>query len=218
MLCSNCSAVDVRPIVAIDIDGTLADYHGWFVQFARRYLHQEMEQLDKYDGTYPFREWFCQQFGVTETVWHDVKLAYRQGAQKRMQPAFPGAGFFVDSLHAFDVEVWLTTTRPYLRLDNIDPDTRDWLAFHNIKYHGLIYDDDKYQILYNNVDKQRVIAILEDTAEQYEAAMALFGHTVPILMRNSWNSGVRAVIEATTLSSALNLIGTRARGWRNGYE
>lgn len=217
-LCTKCSSEEVRPLVAIDIDGTLADYHGWFVKFARRYLHQEWQQLGDYLGCEPFREWFCREFKVEEKVWRDIKLAYRQGAQKRMQPSMPGAYSLVDTIRYEGAEVWLTTTRPYLRLDNIDPDTRDWLDSMSIQYDGLIYDDDKYHILYDNIDRQRVVAVLDDIWEQYDEAKVLFGFNVPILMRNGWNRGVNRPNVAESCGEAVKMITSRVRGWKGLYQ
>jgi hypothetical protein len=37
VLCTRCSSV-VKPLVAVDIDGTLGDYHTHFLNFAREYL------------------------------------------------------------------------------------------------------------------------------------------------------------------------------------
>src|SRR5262245_23435105 len=143
MLCSRCHE-PVMPIVSLDIDGTMGDYHHHFVRFALLYMGMKPDMtdhyVDKYVGTVPMRMWFCATFGVSEDVWRDIKLAYRQGAQKRSMPVSPWASPITKRLKERHVEIWVTTTRPYLRLDGVDPDTRFWLKHNNILYDHLLYD------------------------------------------------------------------------------
>jgi hypothetical protein len=211
--CSDCGK-DIRPVVAVDIDGTLADYHGHFIKFARNYLQRFPMGLREYDGTEKFRDWFCREYQARLDQWYDIKLAYRQGGMKRSQPVIGEAVRFVRNLRAYGAEVWLTTTRPYLRLDNIDPDTRFWLQSNGIQYDGLLYDEDKYVRLFANVgDLTRVVAIVDDLAEQYDAAEAIFGKEVPILRKTQYNRNVHRRNEVDHLNTALAIIEPRVRTW-----
>lgn len=218
MRCSNCSE-EVEPILALDIDGTLADYHYHFAKFAEAYVGlRESRLLPKdYTGTYPFREFVCMKLGITESTWRDIKLAYRQGAQKRSQPIRAGARAILRTAHKLDIEVWLCTTRPYQRLDNIDPDTRFWLEHNELNgYRGLLYDDDKYAQLAERVDRERVIMVIDDLYEMYDLAVEEFGTNVPVLIRNGWNRDVdRPAI--SSLYSATEILTERAEVWRARY-
>lgn len=188
MLCSRCSA-RVKPIVAFDIDGTLGDYHGHIADFASDYLGREIPRSD-YDGSMPHREWFQKQ-GVPPAQFREIKLAYRQGGLKRSMPHWSDRIDVVRKIKAeLHVELWLTTTRPYMRMDNIDPDTRFWLGRWDVPYDFLLYDETKYQELAQRVDRSRVLAIVDDVDEMYDDAEAMFGRKVPILMRCNYNRGV----------------------------
>lgn len=212
--CSHCSR-KVRPVVAVDIDGTLGDYHGHFLAFAEAYLGVEAVDLGSYDGTISFRHWFLNTFALeNDRAWYDIKLAYRQGGMKRSMPIMKDATDFMQWLHRAGVEVWITTTRPFLRLDGIDPDTRHWLERNSIPYTGLLYDEDKYIRLGDNVEKDRVVAILDDLGEQYDAAEGVFGGSVPILRRNAYNVGVKREIIASNLEVARQLIAARLTEWK----
>lgn len=167
MRCSACSA-PVKPIVSLDIDGTLGDYHGHFQSFAQNYLGRPVRQ-DRYDYTCPYPEWL----GLDKTTYREVKLAYRQGGLKRSMPAFTGASWLTQGLSARGAEVWIATTRPYLRLDNIDPDTRHWLERNEIHYDAMIYGEEKYQKLIEQVDSDRIVGVVDDLPEQLEHAIAL---------------------------------------------
>lgn len=188
MLCSKCGTT-IRPVVAVDIDGTLGDYHGHFFRFAKGYLGRDVPDIAAYHGQCEFKEWFCAVFSCDIRTFRDCKLAYRQGGLKRNMPKFPGASAFIRALRR-DAEVWLTTTRPYLRLDNVDPDTREWLDRSRIHYDGLLYDEDKYTVLAERVDPARVVAVVDDLPEQYDAAAVVFGDHVPLMIERDHNKEV----------------------------
>ena len=167
MRCSSCSR-PVRPVVALDIDGTLGDYHGHFKWFAERYLGRPMPAED-YDYTAPFGEWL----GLDKRTYREIKLAYRQGGMKRWMPAYAGVDDLSHRARAAGCEVWIATTRPYMRLDNIDPDTRHWLERNGMRYDAITYGEDKYHDMIEKVESERIIAVIDDLPEQIERALEL---------------------------------------------
>ena len=220
MRCSNCSIV-LTPIVAIDIDGTLGNYHAHLARFAEAYMGMnpgESARYQKYHGAEKFSEWFCREWQVDITTFRQIKLAYRQGAQKRSMPPYTGCTLLVSALRSAGAEVWLTTTRPYLRLDNVDPDTRFWLAKHAIEYDGILYDEDKYKILAERVAPERVVAVLDDLPEQYDAAVDVFGKGVPILRHTIYNRDVRRATSITGLDEACQVIRPRIDEWKEQHQ
>lgn len=198
MLCSNCSA-RVDPVIALDIDGTLGDYHSHFLRFASLYLGGTEDghlmnllkgSVNTYGGVESFREYCSRAFGITTEQYRAIKLAYRQGAMKRSMPLLPDAVNVYWSLEQIS-EVWLTTTRPYLSLDTVMTDTLFWLDINGIgNFAGLLFDDDKYRKLYELVDPERVVAVLDDNWEMYDSAADIFGDEVPILISGKFNSDV----------------------------
>lgn len=158
-----------KPIVAVDIDGTLADYHRYFLSFAEGYLGRTMPDPEEMNPGLPLHEFM----GLDKEEYRKVKLAYRQGGLKRTMPAFPGAARLTHQIEMAGAEVWICTTRPYLRLDNIDPDTREWLERNGIKYTCLTFGEDKYEALVDYVGKERIVAVIEDLPEQVDRAKAL---------------------------------------------
>jgi hypothetical protein len=233
MRCSKCSH-EVKPVVAVDIDGTLGDFHTHFIEFALTYLGlsdetswsmfeiqawgdpQSIKRREEplYDGRRPFKEWGCEAWGIDVRTWHDIKLAYRQGAQKRSMPVYDGATELCKQIREYGAELWVTTTRPYLRMDNIDPDTRAWLERYNIEYDGLLYDELKYSRLASLVDRERVVAVLDDLPEQFEAASEHFGWRIPILRRTPYNRGIASEQKATNLWDAMRIINGRIEEWK----
>ncbi len=180
MICSDCSK-KVRPIVALDIDGTMGMYHEHFLAMATEYIGLQVEWDSTVDGD------FSDALGIDKATYRQIKLAYRQGGFKRWMPARRGIPQMTQMLLDQDVEKWITTTRPYLRLDQTDPDTRFWLEQQSISYDALLYDEDKYQVLAERVDKSRVVAILDDLPEQVIAAAESFNSDVPLMILTPWN-------------------------------
>jgi hypothetical protein len=170
-----------KPVVGLDIDGTLGDYHGHFLRFAAEWLGRTEESCGECGGPWP---WFgltedthglplYKVMGVTKAKYRECKLAYRQGGLKRSMPAYAHVREMSAQLHSEGVEVWITTTRPYLRLDNIDPDTREWLGRNRITYDFVIYGRDKWKQLIANVGKENIIIVADDLPEEYDKAKAL---------------------------------------------
>lgn len=185
MLCTSCSS-PVTPIVSFDIDGTMGRYHEHLCHFAATYLGYATWDVD-YDGQEPFRDWFCDEFKVDLRTFRDIKLAYRQGGMKRSMPVRDWARVACNLARDWNAEVWVTTTRPYMRLDNVDPDTRFWLKRHGIKYDHLIYGEHKYEDLRHQVDPSRVAFVLDDLAEQISQATRLFDQGACWMYRTPWN-------------------------------
>lgn len=214
MLCSQCSA-HVRPVVAIDIDGTLGDYHGHFCDFAEGWLGA-VRLGPEYDGSERYRDWFMREYNVDYTTFQSIKLAYRQGGLKRTMPVHPHAAGVLASLYE-RAEVWVTTTRPHDRYDRIDPDTVEWLARNELPYDALLFDERKVHQLYTNVDPARVVAVLDDEVE----VLGLVGHGLPILLRTQYNENAPwADAQAASLPGALFIINQLLEEWmgQHGQE
>lgn len=167
--CSSCSQT-VRPVVAVDVDGTLAEYHRPLTNFAARYFNLVLP-LGEWDGQGEMEDWL----GITKDQWRDLKFAYRSGGFKRFAPMYPGADAFTNYVRKAGCELWITTTRPWLRLDSIDPDTRWWLETHEIGYDHLLYDEHKYRVLSELVYPERVIMVVDDLEDMLVEAVAAFG-------------------------------------------
>lgn len=184
MRCSDCSEC-IYPVVALDIDGTLGQYHEHFKTFMALYLDTPMP-ANPWGGIGDFEDYL----GVTKAVYREAKLAYRQGGWKRWMPIYPGAVELINRLHDLDVEVWLVTTRPWMRLDNIDPDTREWCRRNGIEFDGMLFGQNKYEQLVTRIDCNRIVAVLEDENTQVMQAQ-YWG--LPVLQRvNGYNNDALA--------------------------
>lgn len=214
---------DGKPVVALDIDGTLGDYHSNFLTFADLYFgttgFQVMLGID--NPGLPLWEWM----GISQRDYRDAKLAYRQGGWKRWMPCYPGAADFTDFIRKQGAEVWLCTTRPYLRLDNVDPDTREWLRRNAIQYDALLFDPahEEDGSKYHELGRQaghRVASIVDDMPEMIRAAQNAFHGSVnrkwlvPILRDQPYNRHFQWDRRAFDLRDVADMVLTDIGIWR----
>lgn len=160
------------PVVALDIDGTLGDYHTHFLRFAAEWVGKKMP------GAMTVNEGpLWEHMGIDLATYRECKLAFRQGGLKRSMPCYDYAPELTRVIQAFGAEVWLCTTRPYLRLDNIDPDIREWLRRNDIVYDAVLFDrigekGSKYDELKRQAG-DRVLAVFDDLPEMVDRARDL---------------------------------------------
>lgn len=160
----------LAPVVALDIDGTLGDYYNHFKWFAELYLQRSLE-LD-WTGTTEFSE----ALGLDKEEYRDIKLAYRQGGMKRSIPVLDGdeGRRLIQAIRErLGVQAWICTTRPWQRLDNIDPDTQFWIQRNFGRVDGVIYGEDKYEDLIDIVGRERVLGVVDDLPENIRRAGSL---------------------------------------------
>lgn len=171
------------PVVALDIDGTLGDYHAHFLDFAEKWIGRPMPDAHEINPGLPLYRFM----GVSKATYREAKLAYRQGGWKRWMPVYPGAAELTRLIQTAGAEVWICTTRPYLRLDNIDPDTREWLKRNRIRYNAVLFGDDKYRELKRQAG-DRVCAIADDLPDLLQSA-SRFGFRKLYLRDQPYNTG-----------------------------
>lgn len=180
-----------KPIVALDIDGTLGDYHGHFLRFAEQWTGKAMPKAKDNPGLplYKFMH-------VTKPTYRACKLAYRQGGMKRSMPVYSGAAELTRYVRAKGAEVWICTTRPYLRLDNIDPDTRHWLRRNRIQYDGVLFGEKKYRDL-AEIAGERVLMVVDDLPEMVEAARKYLPSAATLMRDQPYNRHYHEVFRVT---------------------
>jgi FMN phosphatase YigB (HAD superfamily) len=209
MKCTQCNT-KIRPVVSLDVDGTLGDYHDFFGRFALRYWNRKLRGAP-WRGDGEFEDYL----GLTKAEYREAKMAYRQGGMKRIQPVYLNA-IRIAQAASVGAEVWITTTRPWKRLDNIDPDTQWWLQQNGIYYDHLLYDADKYHVLAERVTPERVAFVLEDLPEQFVVANDLFGAAAHLIERyhnSHWRQGIASPQWCRTMGVAVYRMQRAVSDW-----
>jgi hypothetical protein len=209
-----------KPVVSLDIDGTLGDYHQNFLRFAGLYFGAEFMNFNWDPSVVNPGLPLWQHLGLAQRDYRDAKLAYRQGGWKRWMPVYENAAELTVSIRAAGAEVWLCTTRPYLRLDNVDPDTREWLRRNRIEYDALLFDpvvqdESKYHELYRQAGT-RIASVVDDLPEMIEAAdyLRIPKESLPILRDQPYNRHVTFARRAMDLSQVWDYIQEDLQRWR----
>jgi hypothetical protein len=156
-----------RPVFGIDIDGTLGRYHEHFIRFAEGWLGKSLPPAENYAGGS-----FAGYLGISKTTYRQVKLAYRRGGMKRSMPTYPMASELTRGLRKRGAVVIICTTRPYLQLDNVEPDTTEWLRRNRIQHDAVLSGENKYRDLKRQFGKDRIVAVIEDLPEMARQASA----------------------------------------------
>jgi hypothetical protein len=157
----------LAPVVALDIDGTAGEHHAHFIWFAQLWLGRPLPSATQYTGGVPFHKYL----GISRATYNQIKLAYRQGGLKRCMPVYDGIGEFSRHVRKSGCQLWITTTRPYLSLNGIEPDTRHWLKKRaHIQHDEVLFGRHKYRDLAKAVGAERVVMVYDDLPEMIEQA------------------------------------------------
>lgn len=175
-----------KPVVGIDIDGTLGDYHRHFLQCAEMFLQRPMPKPEEINPGKPLH----QHMGVPKSKYREIKMAYRQGRWKRSMPVFDGARSLTVALRNHGAVVAICTTRPFNQLGEVDADTRWWLRHHGIQHDMLIWGPHKYRDLKKLYGKDNIVAVVDDEFDQLRRCQDL---DLPFYLRDQPYNQTRSV-------------------------
>lgn len=201
----------VKPVFGIDVDGTLAEYHIHFLGFAEQWLGRPLNTRP-YMGDVPLYTFM----GVSKQTYRRIKLAYRQSGLKRAMPALPGAAELTRNLRRSGAQVWICTTRPYLRVPGVEEDTRVWLRRNGIQYDELLMGEHKYRDLVAHQPRgaDDVVAVLDDLPELIQRASDV--GLLPVLLRRPHNGGCAWKPRARGLIEAQQILLECLNAWKHG--
>lgn len=158
-------------VVAIDIDGVLADYPKSFCSFMAKEMpdsafidwdYLTLENLDLY-------EQYGEAIGVGRML--ELKDKYRESGEKRNIPVIPGAQMFLRVLRVSGLYVILLTARPMARYKRMFGDTIVWLDKNGLEYDSLLADEHKNIRVYNQFPNLRFM--VEDSLQAAKSVASL---------------------------------------------
>lgn len=171
----------LRPIIGLDIDGTIGVYHDHFERFFREWSGKATP------GTgYKGGESFASYLGTSKATYRQAKLAYRLGGWKRSMPVYEGAQYMVRTWRSMGAEVAICTTRPFLSLEAVEKDTHHFLRRNGIQHDYVIHGERKYLDL-ARFGADRIAFVVDDLPEMVGQARSA---GLPALLRSQpYNDG-----------------------------
>lgn len=180
-------------IVAVDIDGVLADYPLSFVRFINKEMgtRYDVKDVCTYD--------IYSDLGISKQTGLVLKDKYRQFGMKRYIPVIEGAKEFLESLKGAGYTVVLLTSRPYKEYYRIYADTMEWLKRNGLPYDYLIFNEKKEEYLLELVDNQN-IAFFVDDVEAYSNKVSDLGIKAYLVTR-PYNKGRETSANVTRINN-----------------
>jgi len=130
--------VNHEKLVALDIDGVLADYPKSFQNFIKDEtgVWVDIKSYDLYG-----------EYGAVlgQDKVRELKHQYRESGQKQNIPLCPGANDLCDRIHQAGYNIVFLTSRPVKQYGRIFADTMTWLEKNGLKQPGdaIIFDEEK---------------------------------------------------------------------------
>ena len=160
-------------VIAIDIDGVLADYPDYFIEW------YNLDHGTRYEDLHNMRR----NIGVDK--YEDAKDEYRQSGVKRWMWPMPDASSFTKKIKELGLDIVLLSSRPYKTYSRIFADTLYWLNNNDIKYDTILWDEEKDLKLVKMIPKVKVV--IEDDIKYADDISQL---DVPVILLNStYNTG-----------------------------
>lgn len=131
-------------------------------------------------------------------------------------PVYNGANALCRQIRAAGGELWICTTRPYLKLDSQSPNTQHWLRRNKIQYDHMLSGPNKYRDLVKSVGIERIVTVLDDLPEMYDQATSL--GIMPWLRDQPYNRHRSDAYRVLDLKAALATILTQLVLWRKEHE
>lgn len=169
------------PVVAVDIDGVLADYPACFCEWV---VQNVPEFSVEARGDIPFLSTLRRELGPRRYL--ELKDAYRESGAKRSLRVREGAKALLDGLRSNGLPVVLLSKRPYWRFYRIYADTLEWLDANGLFADAVLFHPEKHRAVLESFPK--LLAMIEDDPEVAEEVRAA-GYDV-ILVRSELNEGI----------------------------
>lgn len=118
-------------VVAIDLDGVLCEYPGYWLKYLNSQLSTDYRTLED-----------AKRFTDILT-YEKIKSQYRQSGEEMNVPAIEGAKEFLEALKSNGYMIVILTSRPYKRYYRLFADTITWLKNNQMPYDSILFDEQK---------------------------------------------------------------------------
>lgn len=139
--------------LGFDIDDTIADGVGFFVPQLNKHFNRDVK-LEEIDGR------FCDVYGIEQPLIDEFFKSFGNDIFKNLKP-FPRVVECINKWYDEGHEIIIITARPIVAKEV----TEEWLQKQGVKYHQIIFDEEKSQI----AKELGIIAFVDDYPKVAEA-------------------------------------------------
>ncbi len=164
-----------KKIVIFDIDGVIANYPGYYIDFINK------ERNTQYKDMFDIKN------NVSKKERIELKDKYRNTGIKRELPIIQDSVDFINSIDQSKYYIVLLSSRPYSKYLRIYADTLEWLKKNNINYDYIFWDEKKDRKILENFDPNQVEFMIEDNL-YFSNKVSQIGIKV-YLLDNIYNKG-----------------------------
>ena len=141
-------------VIIVDIDGVITDYPNGFTNI----YWGNVNSLKSKD--------IQKELGITSIEYREIKEEWRKnGGYGELPPNNAGIEI-VRKLKRKGFQIVFVTNRPVHKYKRIYADTIQWLDNYGIEYDALIFKDDEKIDALKQIDKNNIIAVIEDNPDR----------------------------------------------------
>jgi len=169
-------------LLAIDIDGVLADYVNGYCA----YLYDQglIELFPNNQFSYNIAE----AYDIPKDIEEEAKRKFQELGGFRRLPVYAGAKETLEWARDLGYKIALVSARPYLEMRRIYFDTIYWLNSNHIPYDAIFWGKDKADIVFSELYPIKPTWFIEDRDKH---AIELANEGIPVLLLDKpYNQGV----------------------------
>jgi len=139
-------------VCAVDIDGVLADYPAYWVDYVEKATGRV------FDGETAWDRKACMEVEISPVMLSHLKDQYRRSGEERNVPLIDDyVPSFMRALKGAGYDVVAISARPAKRYHNLPGDTLYWMTHHGMNVDALFFDDEKHVTITKYVPKLKFI-------------------------------------------------------------
>ncbi len=172
-------------ILAVDIDGVLADWFGGLLLYAEHHYERGFHQ--KYLDNHHISA--VKTYRLTKADEEELKTGFIESGGYRTLTSLGGQPTLLAAQRA-GYKVILLTSRPERRHRRVHGDTIDWLHTIGCPYDLIFFGSNKTDVISEDIEPGRITYLIEDRLDNAIAVAKHYPETTVILINRPYNTNV----------------------------
>jgi uncharacterized HAD superfamily protein len=172
-------------ILAVDIDGVIADWFGGLLLYAEQHFEREFhrEMLDNHHIS------AVKAFDLTKADEEELKSGFIESGGYRSLLSLGGQESLCKA-KSHGYKILLLTSRPERRHRRIHGDTIDWLHSSGYQYDLIFFGFNKTDVIAEEIEPGKITYLVEDRIDNAIAVAKHYPETTVLLINRPYNTNV----------------------------